>query len=750
MLRLVNGTTGNDTLNGSWANDVLDGGAGADLMTGGGGDDTYYVDNVNDVVREIPDYPVNTDTAIQIASTSVGGVLGNSQSGGNMLAVSGDGNLVAFYSRASNLLVNDTNGGSADIDVKNMDTGAVASAHTTSNNTQPTSGQGGGPDAGYQQLQMTPDGRYLVFTSTSVGLIPSQDSSTDADIFVKDMQTGTITIESQPSGGVSSYHSSSPDISSDGRYVVFTSMDNLVGKTDANGAGDTDVFWRDRQTGELRLVSGLADGTQGSGGGSDSYGATVTDDGQWVLFQSSATNLDLTVVDTNGSMDLFLRNMSTGVITNLTLVGVDGKITNGSSYDASITPDAHYAVFYSGSGNLVPGNYYQDVDILRADLTTGEVLRVNTNSAGVAGTSGQHAQITPDGRYVVFESTDKSLVTVAGDSSLYNKIFVKDMVTGGIEMVSRTETGGTLTGYAYAPQISDDGRFIVFNTQAVLATGDSGTNEDVYRVPNPLYSPTDEIVTSVDYTLPANVEVLTMASAASNLSGTGNELDNAITGNDWNNSLNGAAGNDRLIGGAGNDSIDGGAGIDTAVYTGSRSNFVVQKTSNGFTLTDKTGALGSDSLQNIEHVWFPDGGVSLAVGATQSGGATVLLLGAVLPGRLVFDSSKQSMLGAVIDLFDQGYTMQQLSGAVMRLPIWDILTGKALPGSSDIASYLLTNVNGMTPDAATLAGAVAALDAQPDIGHGQGDFLWQLAASAANQQRVDLVGLANTGLAYEG
>ena len=74
----------------------------------------------------------------------------------------------------------------------------------------------------------------------------------------------------------------------------------------------------------------------------------------------------------------------------------------------------------------------------------------------------------------------------------------------------------------------------------------------------------------------------------------------------------------------------------------------------------------------MERIKFSDGAIALDVGATQSGGQTALLLGAVLPGKLAFDASKQALLGAAIDLFDQGYSLQTLSGAVMRLPIWDI------------------------------------------------------------------------------
>jgi hypothetical protein len=211
--------------------------------------------------------------------------------------------------------------------------------------------------------------------------------------------------------------------------------------------------------------------------------------------------------------------------------------------------------------------------------------------------------------------------------------------------------------------------------------------------------------------------------------------------------LTGSTGNDSLTSGTGNDTIDGGAGTDAVVYSGGRASFSLTKAGNGFTVTDNTGAAGSDSLQNIERIKFSDGSIALDVGAAQSAGRTAMLLGAVLPGKLVFDASKQSLLGAAIDLFDQGFSLPTLSGAVMRLPIWDVLTGKATPTNTDIATYLLTNVNGAAPDGTTLASAVASLNTETDFAT-QGNFLWHLAESTANQTRIDLVGLASTGLAF--
>lgn len=214
--------------------------------------------------------------------------------------------------------------------------------------------------------------------------------------------------------------------------------------------------------------------------------------------------------------------------------------------------------------------------------------------------------------------------------------------------------------------------------------------------------------------------------------------------------LRGSATGDSFFSRDGNDLFDGRGGVDTAFYRLAANNYVITKaTTNGatsYTVKDKTGADGTDTLQNMERLKFADTKVALDVGATQSAGQTALLLGAVLPGKLYLDASKQGLVGSVIDLFDQGFTLQQLSGALMRLPIWDVLTGKANPTSTDIASYLLTNVNEAAPNAVTLQSAVATLSSQ--TGASQGDFLAQLAASEANQAHVGLVGLAATGLLF--
>lgn len=191
----------------------------------------------------------------------------------------------------------------------------------------------------------------------------------------------------------------------------------------------------------------------------------------------------------------------------------------------------------------------------------------------------------------------------------------------------------------------------------------------------------------------------------------------------------------------------GGPGIDTAVYAGERATYRLTTVNGDRKLSAQQGTEGTDTLRSIERLQFADARLALDVGATQSAGQAVLLLGAVLPGTLVLDASKQALLGSVMGLFDQGYTLPVLAGAVMRLPIWDVLTGQAMPTPADVARYLLTNVNGTTPDAGLLATATATLGAQAQTA-AEGQWLAELAASATNQARIDLVGLAAGGLVY--
>ena len=108
-----------------------------------------------------------------------------------------------------------------------------------------------------------------------------------------------------------------------------------------------------------------------------------------------------------------------------------------------------------------------------------------------------------------------------------------------------------------------------------------GLGNDTYVVDNAgdlvtenLDEGTDTVEASINYTLTANVENLTLTGSG-NINGTGNDLNNLIIGNSGNNQLFGGDGNDTLIGGAGADTLDGGSGNDTASYATSTAGVTV-------------------------------------------------------------------------------------------------------------------------------------------------------------------------------
>ena len=209
-----------------------------------------------------------------------------------------------------------------------------------------------------------------------------------------------------------------------------------------------------------------------------------------------------------------------------------------------------------------------------------------------------------------------------------------------------------------------------------------------------------------------------------------------------NDLLSGSAGNDTLTGGAGNDTLDGGSGTDIAEFSGNLANYTLTKTGSNFTVRANTGTDGTDTLTNIERLQFSNTKLALDMGVTQSGGETVLLIGAVLGNSALTD---KALVGQLLSIFDTGINMLDISNTIMGLDIWGALanSGHATASKTQIASYLLTTVNGYAPDATTLSTAVYSLNYDP-----VGTFLAHLAVSTANQSQVGLVGLSQTGLEF--
>jgi len=220
----------------------------------------------------VHDRQTGTTTRVSVASD---GTQGNDYS--DVPAISGDGRYVAFRSTATNLVSGDTNT-IHDVFVHDRQTGTTTRVSVASDGTQ-------GND--YSDVPaLSHDGRYVAFDSFATNLV-SSDTNTANDVFVHDRQTGVTTRVSLASDGTQGNNDSySPAISGDGRYVAFDSAATNLVSGDTNTAND--VFVHDRQTGVTTRVSVASDGTQGN---SDSYRPAISSDGRYVAYSSDATNL---------------------------------------------------------------------------------------------------------------------------------------------------------------------------------------------------------------------------------------------------------------------------------------------------------------------------------------------------------------------------------------------------------------------------------------------------------------------------
>jgi predicted RNA-binding protein with TRAM domain len=207
-------------------------------------------------------------------------------------SISADGQVVAFFSGAGNLVHGDTNG-CFDVFVHNMQTGQTARASVNSAGAQAN-------DYSYR-ASISADGRFVAFYSFASNLV-SGDTNDCNDVFVHDMQSGLTTrVSVDSSGGQSDDSSDSPSISADGRFVAFRShADNLV-PGDTNGAAD--VFVHDTQSGQTARISVDSAGTESNYA---SYAPAISADARRIAFDSDATNL--VTGDSNGAPDVFARD----------------------------------------------------------------------------------------------------------------------------------------------------------------------------------------------------------------------------------------------------------------------------------------------------------------------------------------------------------------------------------------------------------------------------------------------------------
>jgi Tol biopolymer transport system component len=318
-----------------------------------------------------------------------------------------------------------------------------------------------------QKPAVDSNGRYVAFESDATNLVVD-DTNAARDIFLRDTELDTTQRVSQASGGVQANGSSSAAaISADGRYVAFESLaTNLVA---VDGNATRDIFSHDTVTDTTGRVSvSSADGDSNGA----SFDAAISPDGRYVGFESDANNL-LASGDSNFLRDVFLHDMSTGVTGRASVNSDEEQAIGGDSAAAAVSSNGSYVAFQSAATNLVPGDtngvFDGDTnavfDVFRRDTVAGETIRVSVTSLSAqANFQSVNPDISADGRYVVFESDATDLVT--GDTNAARDIFVRDTVLNTTERVSISDDEQEANLGSSIGVISDDGRYVAFQSVA--------------------------------------------------------------------------------------------------------------------------------------------------------------------------------------------------------------------------------------------------------------------------------------------
>ena len=380
-------------------------------------------------------------------------------------AISANGRFVGFVSRAANLVPGGATDKNSDVFVHDRKTGETGCISLD------PAGVDGNGQSSFPVLSA--NGRYVAFESAATTLVPDDLNAND-DVFLRDRKTGAIERLSVDAGGVEGVgRSHEAAISANGRFVAFESEVPTLVPDDGNDRAD--IFVRDRKTGTIERVSVGGGGSEAHGGSSEN--PAISANGRFVAFESAAT--DLVAGDGNGKVDVFVHDRKLGVTERVSLAPAPLEPDGDSTY-ASISGNGRYVAFQSSATNLVDGDGNTRVDAFVFDRKKGVTTRVSVASDGTEGDQGSFAPvISGNGRVVVFESDAATLV--ADDGNGDTDTFAHDRKQGVTERVSVDAAGAEVEGGSDLPAVSANGRFVAFESESVeLVAGDGNAATDVF------------------------------------------------------------------------------------------------------------------------------------------------------------------------------------------------------------------------------------------------------------------------------
>jgi Tol biopolymer transport system component len=382
------------------------------------------------------------------------------------LAVSANGRYVAFDSYAGNLIPGDTFD-SRDVFVRDL---------LTRRTTRVSVDSAGQPGTGSEPTSHTPqisaDGRYVVFVSGAA--LSAADTNDEPDVYLRDTVAETTTLitvatDESAAGALSG----SASISADGRRVAFFSASDGLAADDDDGV--LDMFVRDLEAETTTRVS-LADGGAETAVAVRAEGG-ISADGQHVVFGSPEDAL--VAGDDNGRRDVFVRDLADATTTRVSLGDDETQVTGthvelGSAAGARISADGNRVVFYSTAATLVAGDGNNARDCFVRDVAAETTQRVNVDATGAENVEAcdRNPTISPDGSTVAFSSVASDLV--AGDANGIADVFVRAVADPATIRRANVATAGTEaagTGSNGAIALGDGGRQVAFESASLILTG---------------------------------------------------------------------------------------------------------------------------------------------------------------------------------------------------------------------------------------------------------------------------------------
>jgi Tol biopolymer transport system component len=284
--------------------------------------------------------------ALTVASRTADGT--KAAGGVNSAVLSADGSTAAFSSAATNLSPEATDGESH-VYVKRLDTGELTLAD---------GGVIARPDEqiGASTAALSADGGVVAFVTDAAGLDPA-DTDRRADVYVRSLTSGEVRLASANAEGVKgALPSTGASLSADGSRVAFeTSSGNLVPEDADDNA---DVYVKDLPSGSLQLASTDALGTKADR--TAGY-PSLSPDGRYLAFSSDATNLGLPTAPL--VHQVYRKDLVTGELLPVSVATGGEPAGDHLSIEPSITGDGAVVAFVSPSTNLAPdgGNRVADV-----------------------------------------------------------------------------------------------------------------------------------------------------------------------------------------------------------------------------------------------------------------------------------------------------------------------------------------------------------------------------------------------------